>query len=114
MHYQISGWVKHAEEDVFTDGCQPGTGVSCSGKDTFTGKTPQEAIKAFTAFFGAEEDEAKLNACEEDGRIDVSVMETGDGTVAGKYDIEQWKAGKMRLWDSTYTGTLEKVERVRA
>lgn len=44
---------------------------------------------------------------EEAGRFDISVMVDDDNCEATKYDIEEWKAGRKRLWScqiSVYLG----------
>ncbi len=114
--YQISGWTKFGEEDIFATGCQPDTTAFESvGRDVFRGNTKEESIKAFADFCGVDDDDAiQKNADDEMGRIDISVMETADGMSVSKSDIESWQGGKMRLWNCTYTGYLEQVERVDA
>ena len=44
---------------------------------------------------------------EEAGRFDISVMVDADNCEATEYDIEEWKAGRKRLWScqiSVYLG----------
>ena len=113
--YQISGWTKFGEEDIFTKGCLPNTTFESVGTDVFRDDTKEGAIKAFAFFCGVDDDDAiQKNACDEVGRIDISVMEAADGMSVSQSDIESWQGGKMRLWNCIYTGYLEQVERVNA
>lgn len=115
MKYQIKGWRKFAEEDVYMEGCIPDTSWENGGSDCFSAGNPEDAILAFARFAGDDSPEAiERNACGEDGRIDVCVMEAEDGTAASQREIQLWKQGKVRLWHSVYTGYLERVEAVKA
>lgn len=111
--FEISGCLKHAEEDVFADGCIPPGSVTAIDV-TFQGSTAEECVKAFRDFVGPVDDgDVELDACEEDGRVDVQIMETDDGIAADDDDVEEWKAGRLRLWLCTYTAIVERVTRER-
>ena len=108
-HYQISNLLKFSEEDVYSDGCQPG-GSCCDIGLSFTGKTPAEVIEKVAEYLGATNEDIEKNACDEPGRVDFQIMEDENSTVASAQQIKQWKRGSLRLWNSIYTGHVEKVE----
>jgi hypothetical protein len=64
------------------------------------------------SFVGVDDDyEIELDACDDDGRVDISVMETNDSYTATERQIEEWKKGELTLWYSTYTFHVEEVTR---
>lgn len=110
--FEADGWMKFSEEDIFSDGCQPETATHNSGNERFTADLLSSLIDKLKAFTGCQEDENLLiNSCEEIGRLDIQVMEDGEGTAATPQQIERWKAGKERLWLACYTFQIEAVER---
>ena len=110
--FEIAGIHKHSEEDIFKDGCQPDTGSASFIDETIEALTPEGCVESFRAFLGGvDADAVDLDSCEENGRVDISLMETEDGTAADEDDIAEWKVGAMRLWYVTYSGYMVKVTR---
>lgn len=95
-YYQVNGWSKFSEVDNYKEGCDPETTNNFCGlvSDSVDG-----IIKRCMEFVGAE----SLDSCEEEGRLDIQVMETDEGIIAGDYDIKAWKKGSKRLWLCCYT-----------
>lgn len=114
MAYEINGWSKYVQRDNWRDGCH-GAASCYGGNERFSGDTALDAVEAFCDFIGADIDnDAELNACEEAGRVDVSIMENADGYAATDYEIQKWKNGEIELWYAVYTGYVEFVSRQAA
>ena len=90
--YMINGFLKFAEEDIYNDGCQPDTSMNSSVDITLKAETIDEISQKVRDFFGVDNDSIEFNACEDDGRIDIQIMENGDGYQASENELEQWKA----------------------
>lgn len=111
--YEVNGWFKFAEQDSYDEGCLPETGFTFSGDERWSAETIPELLKKLRDFVGIDDDyEILLDSCEEDGRIDIQVMENADGyTVTSAGWFEKFKRGELALWYATYTFMVEKVER---
>jgi hypothetical protein len=110
--FEVHGWLKHAEEDLFKDGCQPDTATQFSGPDGWHGDTLSALIEelcGFVPFATSDSESVTLDACDEPGRIDICGMETGGGEEPSNYQMDRWKQGQQRLWYVTYTFYVEKV-----
>lgn len=108
--FEVNGWFKSTEEDHYKDGCLLNTGASFSGTERWIANTIPELIKKLRDFVGVpDEYEIELDSCGEEGRVDISVLETADSYTASKCQIEQWKAGDFRLWYSCYSFHIEEV-----
>ncbi len=111
MAYEVKGWLKFADEDVYSKGCIPG-GSAFSGMDRFESNTVEELLQELMDFCGqSNKENVLLNSCGEDGRIDIQGLEDGDGTIASAPEIVKWKRGKQRLWAVTYIFRVEYVTR---
>ncbi len=102
---------KFIEEDVYSKGCLPETAQNFSVDITFTNKSKKGLLAAIKNSFDVKDDALILNSCEEDGRLDISVMEDEGGYQATPQDIASWKKGKRRLWSSIYTYNINKVNK---
>ena len=111
--YETDGFICHSEEDVFNKGCQPDTSKSWFSNQRFTDQTLSGLVQQLKDTFNPLGDnmDILLNSCEEDGRIDIQVLEDEDGCYARSSEIEKWKIGQKRLWLSTYSFQVEKVTR---
>ena len=110
--YEVNGWYKFAEQDDHEGGCMPETGFSFSGDERWSAETVPELLKKLRDFIGVDDDyEIELDCCGDDGRVDVSVLETIDSYVADERQVEAWREGKLTLWYSCYTFMVEEVER---
>lgn len=112
MSYEVDGWYNYGEPDDYAQGCDPDKYVSFSGYDRWKAETIHDLLVKLRSFVGVDDDyEIELDACEEDGRVDISVLETGDSYPADEREIERWKKGELVLWYSTYTFHVYQVER---
>ena len=109
-YYEINGWIKFAEEDLFNEGCK-GDAIHFCGRDVFKGTHPNSVIAKFREFVGAENASVELNSCGEPGRVDISILETVDGYPASDSEIKLWEGGEIRLWYAVYTGYVNRVRR---
>ena len=90
--YEVDGWCKFGERDYYETGCDPDQPVSFADTTVWRAKTVGGLIKQLREFVGVPDDyEIELDACDEDGRVDISVMETNDSYTASSRDIELWK-----------------------
>lgn len=103
-YYQIKGFLKHSEEDIFQDGCQPNSGISHYIDYEIRCEKIDDIIKNAMSFLGINDKKSVLiNACDEPGRIDFQVMENSEGCSASDSETNQWKEGKKRLWLCNYS-----------
>lgn len=110
--YEINGWYKFAEQDDWEHGCDPDKYVSFTGNEQWSAETIERLLEIIKDFVDVPSGhEIELDACEEDGRVDIQVLETADGYTASDRDIEKWKQGEMALWSATYTFIIERVTR---
>lgn len=108
-YYQVSGWAKFYEEDIYNEGCIPHTGGMIDGSDLFKSESISGLLEVLLSFTGANYEDIQLNSCDELGRVDISVMEDDNGSMATRGQIEEWKEGQIRLWDCIYTFQVEKI-----
>lgn len=109
-YFQVKGWFKHYEQDVFKDGCLPETASCISGDDIFTGKTPKEIIKECMDFVGVVDiNDCLLDSCENKGRLDIQTLETDDSLKPSEHQINEWKNENLRLWACTYIFDIKKI-----
>ena len=109
--YEINGYIKHAEEDSWENGCDPTSGNSFFGDTQFKADSIEKLITYLCQHCGAERDAVTLDACEEPGRIDIQVMENGEGYHASNPEMESFRKGNCRLWLADYSFQVEKVTR---
>jgi hypothetical protein len=103
MTYQINGWIRFSEEDTYGKGCLPNTGTMYSDNQVFKSDSLDDLIQSILDFTGADINDVEFNACGDIGRIDISVLEDENSRHATKKQIEQWKNGEIKLWNSIYT-----------
>lgn len=109
MMLQINGFLKHAERDIYDQGCAFDDGFSSDVSISFTAPDWPSLKAHVLSFFDAIEDSMEINACDEDGRIDIQRMEDADGLAPTERQIDQWKRGELDLWTVTYTGYVQSV-----
>lgn len=110
--FEVEGWHKYGEVDSYEDGCNPDKYISYGGDERWSVPDLHNLLAQLRSFVCVDDDyEIELDACGEDGRVDISVMETGDSYPASEWDIEKWKKGELVLWYSTYTFYVQHVER---
>lgn len=101
--YRADGFFKMSEEDIYEEGCIPNSGSCFSSHEIFRSHSLDSLLDTIACFVGAERKDIELNACDEPGRVDICMMENEMGYPATKAEIEAWKEGKARLWDSIYS-----------
>jgi len=110
--YEVNGWYKYGEQDHLETGCDPDRYVSFSGTDQFSADTLPDLLIKLRSFVGVDDDyDIELDACDEDGRVDIQVMETADSYIANEWQVEEWRRGEIPLWYSTYTFHVAEVTR---
>ena len=109
-NYEVCGWARFAVEDSFARG-ELGTERCSFGTERFSSGTIKGVIEKCRRFCNADEDCVSRDSCGVRGRLDISVMEDGDGGKASPDQLEEWRLGKRRLWSATYTFMVEKVAR---
>lgn len=103
------GWIKFSEEDSWENGCLPETAISFSGDEYFEADNLEKLIDRRGEFIG-QEDRCNylLDSCDEAGRLDIQQYETAEGLPATEKEIDDWKAGKKKLWLAVYSFYIEK------
>lgn len=116
MSYEVSGFIKFAEEDIFADGCQPDSAATTSDSSLrWSSHDLDSLIGQLMAFVGCESsDNVIRDACDEPGRLDIQVYEGAEGTPASEAEMALWKEGKKRLWLACYSFYVESVIRTPA
>ena len=109
MTYIIKGFLKFVEEDTAKDGCLPDSGFSTTADVDLTSDSKEDILDEVKAFFDVSDDDIVVNACDEDGRIDIQILESADTTRASEEDIASWSLGDKRLWLVTYSGQLQSL-----
>jgi hypothetical protein len=109
-YYQASGWMKFSEEDIYQDGCQPNTGGHHGGNEVFKAESLGGLVETLLGFTGADYEGIDFDSCDEAGRIDIALMEDENGSKATRYQINEWKEGKIRLWDCIYSFYVEEIK----
>jgi hypothetical protein len=109
-YYLADGWMKFYEEDVYQDGCLPHTGGIIDGREQFKAETLNGLINEILSFTDGDREGMELDACDDIGRVDISLMENADGARATKSEIECWKDGDLQLWDCIYTFRIQRVQ----
>lgn len=107
MTYQVTSFMKFAEQDSYEGGCDPSTTRSCFFFQRFESFTKQVILTNIMAHFDVKRDAVLLDEGEEPGRIDISRTENSEGNPPTDDEILLWKLGKWVLWQVTYTGHLE-------
>ena len=110
--YEVNGWWKYGEQDHYETGCDPDRYVSFNGPEQFSALTIPDLLIKLRNFVGVHDDyDIELDACDEDGRVDISVLETADSYIANEWQVEEWRRGEIPLWYSTYTFRVNQVTR---
>lgn len=110
--FAAMGWVSLSQEDHFQNGCIGKTQMN-GGHETFTGPTIEKLIEQIASF--VDQDNFKnitLDACEEAGRLEISVYQCEDGSSASEDEVQQWREGKLRLWLADYSFNILSTEKV--
>lgn len=109
--YKTSIGFGDVEEDNYKEGVI-GTGFSKVCDISFEAETKEEIVQKILNFYDVDENSIELNACGENGRIDVALTENGEGDKASDGEIEDWKKANIKLYYVVYTHYLSKSESV--
>ena len=113
--YEVTGWHKFGERDYYETGCDPDEYIHFDGPERWSAVTVKDLLLQLRGFVGVDEDyEIELDSCDEDGRVDIQVLETADSCPVSIYELEKWRRGELALWYSTYTFYVEEVTRKSA
>jgi len=108
--YRADGFFKMSDEDIYSEGCIPNSGSCFSSHEVFRSHNLDSLLDTIARFVGAERKDIEVNACDEVGRVDICMMENESGYPATQKEIELWKQGKTRLWDSIYSFQVYEYE----
>lgn len=108
--YRADGFFKVSEEDIYEEGCIPNSGSCFSSHEVFRSHSLDSLLDTIAKYVGADRKDIEVNACDEPGRVDICIMENDDGYPATEKQIELWKEGKTRLWDSIYSFKVYEYE----
>ena len=111
----VKSYIAYTTEDVFLEGEVGKTNFAWSSENNpVRGRfnTVEDAIEAvcranFFDYVPANCQNVGRDMPDEAGRFDISVTVDVNNSEATKYDIEEWKAGRRRLWScqiSVYLG----------
>ena len=111
----VKSYIAYTTEDVFLEGEVGKTSFAWSSNDNpIRGRfdTIEDAIKAvcdanYFDYVPSNFQNVGKDVPDEAGRFDISFMVDVNNCEATKYDIEEWKAGRRRLWScqiSVYLG----------
>lgn len=110
LKYVATGSFKHADEDVYKNGCSADGFTTSLQREKIEASTLEELLDGIMTYCGCEDKKSVLlNACDELGRVDVQVYETKDGKTANSADLARWKRGERRLWLCDYSFEVEEV-----
>ena len=110
-NYEITGFHKLAEIDVYNSGCQLEGGYSTFINYPLSSDTIEGLKAKILSFVDAESDSMEINSCDEIGRIDIGKTENADYYAPSKHELEQWKNGEIILYYAVYTCYVERVTR---
>ena len=97
------------EEDEYQNGCNPETATSYDYELKLRANTRDLIIKEVCEHFDVKEEDLSLNACDEDGRIDIQELTDSEGIPLSAGQIEQWKRGELKGYNKITTVYVESV-----
>lgn len=101
---------KFSQEYDPEGGCDPRLGMEQYLTVRLESLTIKNMIEQICQMLDVSEDDLILDACEENGRIDVQLYENKEGYKALEKDIERWKKENKRLWLCTYTFMIAETQ----
>lgn len=111
MNYEVRGWMKEATPDDWNDGMDDKNSVHFSGHDHFRAPTLELLIKQLNQFFWC--DYVMMGMNEQGDQLVLERYEDGNGDRVDTKGpmMEEWKAGKVKLWVARYYFLVEEVDR---
>ncbi len=109
--FMVQGYIAHATVDHFESGCEMDSKTEIDGAYTRQAFTLTGLIKFLCEDLCATEDCVSLNACEEDGRLDVQVYQLTAFTAAkpSARTMAKFKAGEIPLFLVDYSFMVEQI-----
>jgi len=113
--YRATYLMADTEEDIYSEGCQPGTGVcKLSQKVNREADTLNGLIEKLAQEWGFNENPREgWIMMRDDDRDTVRIIyqhhENADGMTMTDTEREQWKKGEIKMWLADYSFTVEKV-----
>jgi len=109
MTWVLNGWLKHAEQDVFGQGCIPETAQTSVIKVPISCDHGRKVLlDVVRRYFDVTDADIELDADAQAGRIDVRFYEDDEGAqVKDPANCKEWRTGNRRLWLCTYTSMLK-------
>ena len=108
-YYTSGKGIKFACEDNFENG-EIGKSQMSEFEEEFIGDTAEEVVQKLIDYFDTKRKYVDLNSCDENGRIDISILENADGYKSSLREEELWKKDRLKLWSVTYSFIIRKVE----
>ena len=113
--YRLYGFLKHSEIFSLEEGCPSDTANSqfieyTIAADCIAGIIEQASEFIYSYGITGATDNIQVNACDEPGRIDFTIMEDAEGIQASEFDLQQWRKGAKELYCCTYSANVLKVQ----
>ncbi len=101
--------LKMTEEDTYNEGCLPETSTSYEVDIQFNDGTKEGLLNKMQEYFDITKDDMLINSCDENGRIDIQVLENSEGCKASDRELAQWKSNNLTLWLACYSYQVKEV-----
>ena len=108
-YYETSKGLKFVEEDKFKEGGLPDTAQSWEVDITFQADTVKELMIKIMEYFDVPKEYLELNSCEENGRIDIALLEDRESYKATEDQRRLWKSGRLKLYYAVYSFQVSKT-----
>ena len=99
--YTVTTVLKHAEQDVFSEGCLPESSFMTGFDLNIKAETFEGLIQELKIYLGEYFQIDPMG--EDENRIDFQRMENEQGAEPSETEINNWKQGKEKLWLVNYT-----------
>ena len=109
--YEAKATLKTSEEDVYETGCKLDTSNMFRVDLCHKADSLEDLLEIVKQFHMVGEEDLLLDSCDEEGRLDVQVLEDAQGCTACRTEIQDWEQGLIRLWLAQYFYEVEKVTR---
>ena len=109
--FEVNGYLWFTEEDFYNDGCDPATAQSHFVKQYLAAETLEGLITKILTEHGQPRQSAMFQSCDEPDRLDINYLTDSEGLPASLTQIDQWKEGRLRLWNAIASYNIEEVNR---
>ena len=111
--FESIGIWKHSEEEAYDHGRSGKSEYSAYIEKKLVADSAPEIVAKFANWLGMKPEDAEIDVCEEDGRVEFQRVENGEGYEASPRQLQDWKRGERKLYCATYTIYVERVTRER-